>query len=197
MLLSTFCISGLTDLSHPICLLGPDQVHHKPSSRVGFPWALYTQMEDQFFLRKISSLLMLQGSKDPVPPWPCCKGSAVLPSADTPSMMCHGAVPPLVELCPHPCSATCLPPEGGPGGQASILPHGALALGVGCCWGRCTRQKTVSSGQKVPPSPAPLKCLEAAANPGHSTAPLPSSKPPPNCSRGRASQGIEMQSVTH
>ena len=184
MLSSAFCISGLTGLSHPVHLLGTDQVLHKPSSPcVGFPWALYIQMEAEFFPRKMSPTLTPPGSEDPVPPWPRCKGSAVLPSAETPFITCHGADPPLRE--PVPASPLChLPSSGGrTWGQASIPPD-TLASGVRCCWGRCTRQKMASPQQKVLPSPVPLKRLEAAAGPGCSTALLPAYEAPLNCSRG-------------
>lgn len=98
MLSSGFCISGLTGLSHPICLVGPDQVLHKPSAPwVGFSWALYIQTAADLFPRKINPILILQCSEDLVPPWPCCKGLAAVPSAETSFILCHGADPHLGE----------------------------------------------------------------------------------------------------
>jgi len=175
MLSSALCISRLTGLSHPIRLLGPNRVLRKPSlPRVGLPQALYMQMEAQFFPRKTSPILMLQSSEDLVPPWPRGKGSAGLSSAVTPFVACRGADSPFGELSLHPCSATCVPPKGGPGDRpaAPRPPHVPQPLVLGTLGTLCQAKGSVPwAGDASQPS-----VPGAAASP--STAPLPMSEPP-------------------
>lgn len=101
MLSSAFCISGLTGLSQPMCLLEPEQVPYKPCPPcLGFPWARFIQMEDEFFPGKMKPISSLQCNEGPVPPWPLCKGSPILPSWAVGQILLSES------LSPHPSSAT-------------------------------------------------------------------------------------------